>query len=1061
MKLNISLFSGYPSNKDPLAFKRGLLFRPCSQETSRLDPVLDENVTVDTPDAQLNAVSHQMIPVEIEDSPSSDLKFGRYTERETSLFGHTNGMPGLVTFKSFRAHERAAGRSGRINFRRASFADGDQLPTSRQRIPGTAPKLGSAGLAKLDAKLAEFTRRGTTVGQYEPIEPYPDNAPNRPDVKWIRVDGKWGRWKVKFVENPQVAKVNSTQVANTSTKATTTDVEVVSKKQPSVALAKTGLKTKEPPTESGEEDPQGGPINGPKDISEVLHATELVSSLRIKYADYKFVGNYIIQTAKGPFFDKVIELETGKAFKYSTDWKMYVSDKGFSPPLHLDDRVKPVYYSVQAGIAWGLERPSMVNETMTQVIEMILRLPSYNIEDNTITIPDNFEHAIVKPEVAPLRPASYVLPNNIKWFLKPLNEILISVWEKSGKKVPFFAAGEDIKNMTIYVYTNSVPTYRKMALHEFQNSLERFLYSIFSGVLPPELKSSADQKKFAEALLAKKAISEEKLKEKLLMAGVSFEKEYVYIAENAENPTLLQYSEEVFTTSDPIKWCYSSPTFQKGQIMLTEPAKLFLENLCVNDVYIYNVLRGMLRAIITSPYDGYCYQSAIWVCGPAACAKSLWVGIIKRLVPPHQIMEFAHTTNQFTVASLENTKVLIVSDVVRLTSEQMMLLKPMLGRDGMRKEQKNKRNVEVILPKCIVLFISNDLPTSFPLVAKDNAILEKLIVVKYPTESAIPLYLQVPDLANSIDVYMHEIFNWAMFIPLSVLQKFKRAGHFNMYQMQQTNDESIGGLAGYLKQFYLFSSAPDAFTPITDIVNHCNEEAATSGDDLINGVNLGKSQKTQTSALANAIVGCVSRNFGHTVSYERYSRRDKNQRVMGIKGLVHISLANNFKNTKPLSFVHNQVKITLDDPFYAENKIAWIKQEDSSGVGLFQVQQQLKAFRESKMATNFKQLTSGQETQETVVNVETPPIVAQQNKKDLETITSEKTVKSVDTPVTSDTVEVETLSTVKQEEQHETKPKTRKPRSRKTVDTPVTVDTEPDVTTDPYEQSLLGNGGVL
>jgi len=197
-------------------------------------------------------------------------------------------------------------------------------------------------------------------------------------------------------------------------------------------------------------------------------------------------------------------------------------------------------------------------------------------------------------------------------------------------------------------------------------------------------------------------------------------------------------------------------------ILVNKETETFLRVIGNDDFYILNVLRGFLRICLTAREEGRYWQSGVWVYGPPATSKSVWAELLKKIIDPDQIAEFSRTQNQFTANQLVNKKLLIVSDLVYLGKQHVDVIKRILGRDTITMEKKFDPTIGVIEPSCQVLIISNEAPTQMPLIAGDQAILDKLIVVEYPPESKIPQNLQTPELARLIVPYLVDIVNWAM-----------------------------------------------------------------------------------------------------------------------------------------------------------------------------------------------------------------------------------------------------------------------------------------------------------
>ena len=138
-----------------------------------------------------------------------------------------------------------------------------------------------------------------------------------------------------------------------------------------------------------------------------------------------------------------------------------------------------------------------------------------------------------------------------------------------------------------------------------------------------------------------------------------------------------------------------------------------------------------------------------------------------------------------------NKKLLIVSDLVYLGKQHV--IKRILGRDTITMEKKFDPTIGIIEFSCQVLIISNEAPTQMRLIAGDQAILDKLIVIEYPPESKIPPNLQTPELACLVVPYLVDI--WALSCPQSVLRNHIRSLDYNRYRSQsRLGEDTLRGL---------------------------------------------------------------------------------------------------------------------------------------------------------------------------------------------------------------------------------------------------------------------------
>lgn len=288
-----------------------------------------------------------------------------------------------------------------------------------------------------------------------------------------------------------------------------------------------------------------------------------------------------------------------------------------------------------------------------------------------------------------------------------------------------------------------------------------------------------------------------------------------------------------------------------------------------------------------------------------------------------------------------------------MSPAQYKALKPILGRDNVRVEKKYQQAVASVEPMAIVICVSNYEPTEIPYLREDTALLEKLIVVKFPAEASIPIELQIPNIEQHIDHHLPELFNWALYAPFSVIQNHLRATNYNNYRQGLIDPESIGGFVGFLRDNFVYTPDPNSFTPmplfkeiLEGIYNNTKEEELL---EILQKYSTNKAGKP----LGLLIEKTLSSAFGKSVEYKRDPKPIKNQpRYMGIKNLLPTSWARAmYKGPyEYLYFKSEKVKIELDDPFYAEQKIAWIVDSVQDPMMFNQTQEAIKQHRLTQKA---------------------------------------------------------------------------------------------------------------
>lgn len=71
--------------------------------------------------------------------------------------------------------------------------------------------------------------------------------------------------------------------------------------------------------------------------------------------------------------------------------------------------------------------------------------------------------------------------------------------------------------------------------------------------------------------------------------------------------------------------------------------------------------------------------------------------------------------------------------------------------------------------------VSNQAPHEFPLFRDDQAILDKLIKVKFGPEVTIPSQFQISNMTDFIESVCADIFHWAVYCNKNILKYFLRA----------------------------------------------------------------------------------------------------------------------------------------------------------------------------------------------------------------------------------------------------------------------------------------------
>jgi hypothetical protein len=338
--------------------------------------------------------------------------------------------------------------------------------------------------------------------------------------------------------------------------------------------------------------------------------------------------------------------------------------------------------------------------------------------------------------------------------------------------------GDSLESTQIFMYQNSLPNYVKITKPQVLQLIKKFIDILFLKKAPSSISNLVFYKKIYDLLVLDRIYSEEAFEAKFIKDGLPFNDCFASLEKGKKDIIPLPYDRNIMSGPNLIKSNYQQAIIQKvGQTILQGFVKLekrtenFLNVLCEGCDLKLNTLRGFLRCLITARIEGDNWQSAVWVCGPSATAKSTWAELAKLFVfDPKYICQFSREQNQFSNEELKHCRLLIISDVEYLTKEQKDILKRLLGRDWLTAEQKNVQGVVSFRPKCLVLFVSNKTPEEFPVLNQDPAFLEKINVLKYSTNSILDPEDPIADLRKHLHTYIPELFVWASYAPSQLLQ---------------------------------------------------------------------------------------------------------------------------------------------------------------------------------------------------------------------------------------------------------------------------------------------------
>nr|YP_009310763.1 putative phage- or plasmid-associated DNA primase [Oedocladium carolinianum]YP_009310797.1 putative phage- or plasmid-associated DNA primase [Oedocladium carolinianum]AOT84347.1 putative phage- or plasmid-associated DNA primase [Oedocladium carolinianum]AOT84354.1 putative phage- or plasmid-associated DNA primase [Oedocladium carolinianum] len=228
--------------------------------------------------------------------------------------------------------------------------------------------------------------------------------------------------------------------------------------------------------------------------------------------------------------------------------------------------------------------------------------------------------------------------------------------------------------------------------------------------------------------------------------------------------------------------------------------KLFVQVLTENNPIKAMALRSIIQRVIMSPAEGSNYQQCFWLWGAPGTSKSTWATIAKTMTQG-SVMELSRSRNQFTAGeeSLVDAKLLLVSDVNKLTNDMIEILRVVLGRDQLYAERKHTNEYFTIRPYSQVLIISNKSPNDYPNIFTRPELRDKITTIEF--KESIPQEFMISNIEEYIIKYSFSFFLWAMFTPRyfleqqvrgKLLQKYmERCGLFNFTYLHHYIEERL------------------------------------------------------------------------------------------------------------------------------------------------------------------------------------------------------------------------------------------------------------------------------
>lgn len=512
-----------------------------------------------------------------------------------------------------------------------------------------------------------------------------------------------------------------------------------------------------------------------------------------------------------------------------------------------------------------------------------------------------------------------IQPNQL---ISSTDAILTKLWNtRIGRTHKLYIIGDTIAGAKFYRYTGGIPTYVPITESEMYNLVYLWLSNLFNSLIPSEVSTKTFVSKLLDQLIIQHIISIQVFNSVHRKTGVPFENGFLNVEVGQPQMDLLPYSEDLFVDQNQIHYPYLAPLFEGDSIVLSQSTRNLIKVLTGNRPDTVAIFRVLLRRALTSSMEGRNFQTGIYISGPPGTGKSFVTEIIKELVPRHQIQELNKTHNQFSNGQFEDCRILLVSDLKVLTENSVEILKRMLGRDGMNRERKFIDGVGYIEPYLTIIFVSNiDLNYFWPL-KRDQAIVEKLLCWRFTEDEVIPPHLQVANARAMVGKYLAELINWAMHIPLKVLQGQVRASTYIDYQDQFINKEAT--LQVYLADHYWYG--PDEWISINDFKSDLERFVELSGNDSLKNY-----FKYNNKVLTEIIVREIKKAFGFECFEQRRTKSDAaGVRPYGIQGLKLIpkDAEQVPEGCKVLEPKRKSQSLDLPDIYDASRDILWFPED--------------------------------------------------------------------------------------------------------------------------------------
>lgn len=246
--------------------------------------------------------------------------------------------------------------------------------------------------------------------------------------------------------------------------------------------------------------------------------------------------------------------------------------------------------------------------------------------------------------------------------------------------------------------------------------------------------------------------------------------------------------------------------------ILTPAFQNLIIKLSRGEYQIALALRTAIARVVFAGDIGDKLQTGFWFYGPPRTGKSLAQKIIAMF--GHSEIISGNVTN-FSTDTYKSASVIIFPDVLSFSSEQLQLLRRLLGRDPLSGERKYQQGSLNYVSKATVVITSNRYPGDIKSLNFEEY-RDKLIFV--PFYNAVSDEEIDPNLIHKITNFKEEFLIWALTVPRIFLDKQVRAEEY--YQLVGRPRDGGDDIFDEFIQSTLYTIDPDWKCPSeTKIVN--------------------------------------------------------------------------------------------------------------------------------------------------------------------------------------------------------------------------------------------------